>query len=117
MPAPANPSVPLLILQPLNDTFLPKSVPLPPNTAVRIGRQTNAKTQPHPSNGYFDSKVLSRAHAEVWSDAGKVYIKDVKSSNGTFVNGQRLSLEGVESDPFELNHEDIVVSFQVGVND
>jgi hypothetical protein len=37
-------------------------------------------------------------------------IRDVKSSNGTFVNGERLSLEGAESDPFELRSDDILVS-------
>lgn len=47
----------------------------------------------------FNSQVLSRQHAEVWSapagsDEHKIYIKDVKSSNGTFINGERLSLEG-----------------------
>lgn len=40
----------------------------------------------------------------------QIYIKDVKSSNGTFINGERLSPEGAESDPFELKTDDIVVS-------
>jgi hypothetical protein len=39
----------------------------------------------------------------------KIFIKDVKSSNGTFINGERLSAEGLESDPFELKTDDIVV--------
>lgn len=39
----------------------------------------------------------------------QVFIKDVKSSNGTFINGMRLSPEGVESEPFELKNEDMVV--------
>lgn len=76
---------------------------------MKIGRQTNAKTVPGERNGYFDSKVLSRQHAEVWEEAGKIYIKDVKSSNGTFINGERLSAEGVESEPYELKTDDIVV--------
>src|SRR6266849_1776017 len=38
-----------------------------------------------------------------------IYIKDVKSSNGTFINGERLSPEGAESEPFELKTSDIVV--------
>ena len=59
-------------------------------------------------NGYFDSKVLSRAHAEVWYENDKVYIKDIKSSNGTFINGTRLSPESQESEPFELHSEDVV---------
>lgn len=40
----------------------------------------------------------------------EIYIKDVKSSNGTFINGDRLSPEGVESEPRELHNEDLVVS-------
>ena len=39
----------------------------------------------------------------------KIYIKDVKSSNGTFINGERLSPEGLESEPYELKTDDIVV--------
>ena len=36
------------------------------------GRQTSAKTAPGERNGFFDSKVLSRQHAEVWEEAEKV---------------------------------------------
>ncbi|CAO1619011.1 unnamed protein product [Jaminaea pallidilutea] len=102
---------PALHLHPVNDTFAPKQISLSPpgpNNKVKIGRQTNAKTMPHPSNGYFDSKVLSRMHAEVWCQDGKMFIKDVKSSNGTFINGERLSPEAQESDVFELHNEDLV---------
>ncbi|KIM34263.1 hypothetical protein M408DRAFT_59629, partial [Serendipita vermifera MAFF 305830] len=99
---------PALNLFPLNDSFIPKHIVLAGGQHVKIGRQTNAKTVPGEKNGYFDSKVLSRQHAEVWEEGGKIYIKDVKSSNGTFINGARLSQEGVESPPFELNTDDIV---------
>jgi hypothetical protein len=98
----------LLALLPMNGTFERKqiNVPFSPDT-MRVGRQTNAKTVPTPTNGYFDSKVLSRQHAEVWADReGRVWIRDVKSSNGTFVNGQRLSLENRESEPHQLRQHD-----------
>lgn len=36
----------------------------------------------------------------------QVFIKDVKSSNGTFVNGSRLSNECEESEPKELKSQD-----------
>lgn len=100
--------LPALYLYPLNDTFVPKHIALVAGQRVKIGRQTNAKTVPAERNGYFDSKVLSRQHAEIWEDGGKIFIKDVKSSNGTFINGERLSAEGLESEPFELKNEDIV---------
>ncbi|TKA51778.1 hypothetical protein B0A53_05464 [Rhodotorula sp. CCFEE 5036] len=110
----APPAYPALHLTPLNGTFVPKQISLDHTTSgggggrVKIGRQINAKTVPNATNGYFDSKVLSRAHAEVWSEDGKVFIKDVKSSNGTFINGERLSPESTESDVFELHTDDIV---------
>lgn len=114
MPRPPMPeggpsgSQPVLYLLSLNGTFERKtiSVPFSPDT-LRIGRQTNAKTVPTPINGFFDSKVLSRQHAEIWADRqGKIWIRDVKSSNGTFVNGTRLSQENRESEPHELQTGD-----------
>ncbi|KAF5378090.1 hypothetical protein D9615_007607 [Tricholomella constricta] len=108
MPSPVQPMFPALYLYPLNDSFVPKHISLVHGQRVKIGRQTNAKTAPGERNGYFDSKVLSRQHAEVWEDGNKIFIKDVKSSNGTFINGERLSNEGVESEPFELKSDDIV---------
>lgn len=70
---PVIPAFPALHLTPLNDTFVPKQIALSPiGSKIKIGRQTNAKTVPNGANGYFDSKVLSRMHAEVWSEQGKV---------------------------------------------
>ncbi|KAI9032732.1 hypothetical protein CLU79DRAFT_727657 [Phycomyces nitens] len=95
-----------LILQSRNNTFQTKMLELRDKIHLKIGRQTSSKTSPGPLNGYFDSKVLSRTHAELWSDKGKVYIKDVKSSNGTFLNSLRLSPENEESVPIELQTGD-----------
>lgn len=99
---------PVLYLLSLNGTFERKTIQVPfyPET-LRVGRQTNNKTVPTPLNGFFDSKVLSRQHAEIWADRqGKIWIRDVKSSNGTFVNGTRLSPENRESEPHELQSSD-----------
>lgn len=104
--AEGNPVV--LSLLSMNGTFERKTITVPyyPD-CIRIGRQTNAKTVPTPTNGFFDSKVLSRQHAEIWADRqGKVYIRDVKSSNGTFVNGTRLSPENRDSLPHEVQAMD-----------
>ncbi|KAG0201008.1 hypothetical protein BGX28_006082 [Mortierella sp. GBA30] len=106
-------SNPILVLEPINESFQLKSLELPEQTKIKIGRQTGVTTAPHPSNGYFDSKVLSRIHAEVWSESGKVYIRDLKSSNGTFLNGKRLCPENMESEPFELNQSD---SLEFGID-
>ncbi|GAB7359702.1 hypothetical protein MBLNU230_g6877t1 [Neophaeotheca triangularis] len=100
----------ILHLIPINSTFERKTITVPYYPDVlRIGRQTNQKTIPTPLNGYFDSKVLSRQHAEVYADRqGRIFIRDVKSSNGTFVNGVRLSQENKESEPRELRESDIL---------
>lgn len=114
--APRNQSPALLVLLPMNGTFERKqiNVPIHPDPPQKIGRQTNAKTLPKPDNGYFDSKVLSRQHAEIYADAsGRIWIKDVKSSNGTFVNGERLSPENRESEPKELKQSD---SLELGID-
>ena len=105
---PLNEPAAVLALLPLNGTFERKQITVPffPDI-MRVGRQTNAKTVPTPANGYFDSKVLSRQHAEVWAERnGKIWIRDVKSSNGTFVNGHRLSPENRDSEPQELHQHD-----------
>lgn len=38
----------------------------------------------------------------------QVWIKDLKSSNGTFLNGERLSSDGQDADAFELHNDDLV---------
>ncbi|PPQ86426.1 hypothetical protein CVT25_003654, partial [Psilocybe cyanescens] len=95
--------LPALYLYPLNDTWALKHIALA-NLHTKIGRQTSLKKAPGKRNGFFDSKVLSRQHAEVWEEGGK----DVKSSNGSFIYGERLSSEGHESDRFELKSDDII---------
>lgn len=40
----------------------------------------------------------------------QVHIEDIKNSNGTFTNGERHSGEDLESKPFELESDNIVVS-------
>ncbi|ODA76500.1 hypothetical protein RJ55_07770 [Drechmeria coniospora] len=107
-PTQLPPGQPVLYLLSLNGTFERKTIAVPfAPDSLRIGRQTNQKTVPTPANGFFDSKVLSRQHAEIFAERnGKIYIRDVKSSNGTFVNGTRLSQENRESEPHELQTAD-----------
>ncbi|XP_067360679.1 sarcolemma associated protein a isoform X3 [Channa argus] len=81
---------------------------------VKIGRSV-ARCRPAQNNATFDCKVLSRNHALVWFDhkTGKFYLQDTKSSNGTFVNSQRLSRGSEESPPCEVLSGDII---QFGVD-
>jgi pSer/pThr/pTyr-binding forkhead associated (FHA) protein len=52
--------------------------------------------------------VLSRNHALIWYENGKFFLQDTKSSNGTFVNNQRLSKGSEESMPREVCSGDIL---------
>ncbi|CAB4255002.1 similar to Saccharomyces cerevisiae YDR200C VPS64 Protein required for cytoplasm to vacuole targeting of proteins [Maudiozyma barnettii] len=115
----------ILILRSLNGTFETKYlvIPFKPD-ALKLGRpvvssnssgngnggsgpngnncgsnsKRDASSMVKSDNGNFDSRVLSRNHASLSCDSktGKIYIKDLKSSNGTFVNGNRIDQEYVE---------------------
>ncbi|KAH6636371.1 hypothetical protein F5144DRAFT_177091 [Chaetomium tenue] len=101
--------------------FGPISRTLPSGREViRVGRYSERDSQPNiPVNAPsaapvgFKSKVVSRRHCEFWYEEGKWYIKDVKSSSGTFLNHIRLSPPGTESKPYPVNDGDIV---QLGID-
>ncbi|GJN89059.1 hypothetical protein Rhopal_002033-T1 [Rhodotorula paludigena] len=106
--------------------FDPIERDLGPFAIVRIGRFTDRHqsgaggsnaargTPSEPARVAFKSKVVSRGHAEIWvDDAGKFFIRDTKSSSGTFLNHIRLSSPGHESRPFSLKDGDVL---QLGVD-
>ena len=71
----------------------------------RIGRIGT----PSPKEISFEFGVISRAHAEIWAESGgKFFIRDTKSSSGTFINFSRLSPPNVESQPFQLGDGDVL---------
>jgi len=87
---------------------------------IKVGRYSERDNHPSatgnaPSSAPvgFKSKVVSRRHCEFWCSGGNWYIKDVKSSSGTFLNHIRLSPPGTESRPFPVNDGDIV---QLGID-
>ena len=94
---------------------------LPNSTSViRVGRYSERDSLPivhtnQPSSAPvgFKSKVVSRRHCEFWCSDGQWYIRDVKSSSGTFLNHIRLSQPGVESGPWPVNDGDVV---QLGID-
>ncbi|KAF8962064.1 hypothetical protein BDZ97DRAFT_1663358 [Flammula alnicola] len=98
------------------------------NPALRIGRFTDrsglglAAVNALGSNKLaFRSKVVSRAHAEIWVEhGGRFFVKDTKSSSGTFLNHVRLSPANTESRPFQIKDGDILqlgVDYQGGAED
>uniref|UniRef100_A0A1B6KR47 Sarcolemmal membrane-associated protein n=1 Tax=Graphocephala atropunctata TaxID=36148 RepID=A0A1B6KR47_9HEMI len=100
----------VLICRPNSHPFVDRTLSL--EQPVKIGRSV-ARARAAQSNGIFDCKVLSRNHALIWYTNGKFYLQDTKSSNGTFINNQRLSKSGEESLPREVSSGDIV---QFGVD-
>lgn len=92
-----------MFLMPLNETTVPRWVPN--GTSFRIGRS---------SNWFLGApRVVSRNHCELFHDIHSYYVKDVGSRSGTYVNGTRVSAEGLMSLPRELKHGDIL---QIGVD-
>lgn len=94
---------------------------LPDESAIiRVGRYSERDNIPEvPSHAPsaaavgFKSKVVSRKHCELWCKDGSWYIKDVKSSSGTFLNHIRLSQPNIESKPFRIKDGDII---QLGID-
>lgn len=102
----------------LNNTFATKTlfVPFAPDK-LPIGRQMPSSSNStangisnhgllSPDDGYFESRVLSRLHAELWAEPGTdaVWLRDNNSANGTFVNGVKLASKTqiVEDDVIEF---------------
>ena len=65
-----SPIFPAVSLHPLDGSFEPKLRLL--RRSLRIGRHCDSKTVPTATNGFFDSKLLSRQHAKIWVHGGKV---------------------------------------------
>lgn len=98
--------------------FEPVDRDVPAHLTMRVGRFTDrshhTNSTSDPSRIAFKSKVVSRGHAEIWADeAGKFFIKDTKSSSGTFLNHIRLSAPNTESRAFPLKDGDVL---QLGVD-
>ncbi|BGP24331.1 membrane protein [Rhodotorula toruloides] len=111
--------------------FEPIERDLAPFAIIRVGRftdrhshhgsgssstNTNAArgTPQEPARIAFKSKVVSRGHAEIWvDDQGKFFIRDTKSSSGTFLNHIRLSGPNIESRASQLKDGDVL---QLGVD-
>lgn len=72
------PALPAVFLYPAEEdlsTFAPKLLSLAPaGVRVPIARacKDDAAKQAGRDNGFIDSSVLSRLHAEIWAEGGKV---------------------------------------------
>jgi len=51
--------------------------------SVTVGREKTATL-------HVDDKTLSREHTKFYIENGKLFVRDLESRNGTFLNGQRI---------------------------
>jgi pSer/pThr/pTyr-binding forkhead associated (FHA) protein len=69
---------------------------------LTIGRDADNKVA-------VNSSLISRRHTSIVFEEGKIYIEDLKSTNGTFINGKRIKREAIwdgatfEIGPFSFN--------------
>jgi pSer/pThr/pTyr-binding forkhead associated (FHA) protein len=78
------PPIPRPRLELLRGTQVLAQHEIPADRPLVIGRTEQCVVQlPHSS--------VSRQHAKVWADADGVFVEDLGSANGTFVEGQRIS--------------------------
>ncbi|GED95982.1 FHA domain-containing protein [Gordonia crocea] len=88
-PAPAPVPEPAAVVAPLRLTVGSRTITIADGETVGLGRSPD---YPHadlfaPESG-FDN--VSRIHAALRYAGGRVYVTDLGSSNGTFVNGTRI---------------------------
>ncbi|OAK94089.1 hypothetical protein IQ06DRAFT_311129 [Phaeosphaeriaceae sp. SRC1lsM3a] len=112
-PAPQEPV--LLTLTPTHQYFHPlKTLPIFPNQTLNIGRFVGTdETLPERDNGYYESPAMSRRHCIFFStcdgDDRKLFIQDLGTLNGTYLNGTRLGTEGHASVPVPVEGGDCIV--------
>ena len=79
-----------------------------PEGEVTIGRSRNCTVA-------VKDVTVSRHHASIWFEAGKARVRDIGSSNGTFVNGKRVQGEAslVSGDKVSVGETEMQVRIAV----
>lgn len=80
-------------------------IPLP-TTVFTIGRGSKCHLRPH-------SLEVSKLHCAIAHWAGKVSVRDLKSVNGTFVNGERVEGETRIKDGDQLQVGPVIFTFRI----
>ena len=77
---------------------------LPPGSVKTIGRSPGAEF-------IVDAALVSRLHCQLTATANALQVKDLGSTNGTFVNGRRVqAAELREGDRLSVGRLELVVS-------
>jgi pSer/pThr/pTyr-binding forkhead associated (FHA) protein len=89
----------------LEGKFQGCEIPIP-NTVLLIGRDSQCHVQLH-------SPAVSKRHCAIAAWAGKVRVRDLKSRNGTYVNGQPVVGEVTVKDGDQLQVGTHLFQFQI----
>lgn len=77
---------------------------LPPGSVKTIGRSTGAEF-------IVDAALVSRLHCQLTATADALEVKDLNSTNGTFVNGKRVkAAELRDGDKLSVGRLELIVS-------
>ncbi|MCM3879755.1 MAG: FHA domain-containing protein [Vicinamibacterales bacterium] len=79
---------------------------IPEGSVKTIGRSTGAEFM-------VDAALVSRLHCQLSATGGALHVKDLDSTNGTFVNGKRVaSAELQDGDRLAVGRVELKVSHQ-----
>jgi pSer/pThr/pTyr-binding forkhead associated (FHA) protein len=77
---------------------------LPAGAVKTIGRSTGAEFM-------VDAALVSRLHCQLTATADALHVKDLGSTNGTFVNGQRVNAAQLKpGDRLSIGRMELLVS-------
>jgi pSer/pThr/pTyr-binding forkhead associated (FHA) protein len=82
-----------------------RRIPLP-ETIFLIGRDRQCHLRPH-------CELVSKLHCAIAAWAGKVRVRDLRSRNGTYVNGRRIDGEVVVGNGDQLRVGSLVFVFRI----
>lgn len=77
---------------------------IPPGSMKTIGRSAGAEF-------IVDAALVSRLHCQLTATADSLQVKDLESTNGTFVNGRRVTTAQLrDGDRLSVGRLELIVS-------
>ena len=76
-----------------------------PNNRIQIGRFIT-------SDIVLDNSNISNEHCAIYSSDSKVYIEDLLSTNGTFLNGKEIKSKVELKDGDKIQIEDVLIEYK-----